>query len=135
MGSQCEVDPQALLLTEPGKIRTNDDFVFYNAAKHPTGAASLDDSAVGRAKITVALTNVEGIISRIVIFWIGRPGIVPRCLRSHAAVQDTNSTPILFEVDQPDAVTAIMRRILPMKQGMEIPGGRPGMGRRATWTS
>ncbi len=60
-GSQCEVDPKALLLTETGKIRTNDDFVFYNAAKHPTGAVSLDESAVGRAKLTVSLTNVESV--------------------------------------------------------------------------
>ncbi|MFI6959742.1 TerD family protein [Nocardia sp. NPDC050408] len=107
-GSQCEVDPQALLLTETGKIRTNDDFVFYNAAKHPTGAVSLDESAVGRAKLTVSLTNVEGIISRIVISGSVDRGSFRDVSDLTLTVQGTNSIPILFEVDQPDAVTAIV---------------------------
>ncbi|WP_329405742.1 TerD family protein [Nocardia vinacea] len=107
-GSQCEVDPQALLLTETGKIRTNDDFVFYNAAKHPTGAVSLDESAVGRAKLTVSLANVEGIISRIVISGSVDRGSFRDVSDLTLTVQGTNSTPILFEVDQPDAVAAIV---------------------------
>ncbi|MFQ6399211.1 TerD family protein, partial [Nocardia sp. KC 131] len=107
-GSQCEVDPQALLLTEAGKIRTNDDFVFYNAAKHPTGAVSLDESGVGSAKLTVSLAKVEGAISRIVVSGSVDRGSFRDVSDLTVTVQDANSAPILFDVDQPEAVTAIV---------------------------
>ncbi|MGY0498261.1 TerD family protein [Nocardia sp. FBN12] len=48
--SQYDVDPQALLLAENGKIRTNDDFVFYNATQHccsGVGRSVADREATG----------------------------------------------------------------------------------------
>ncbi|MGW5385919.1 TerD family protein [Nocardia sp. NPDC003963] len=48
------VDPQALLvITQAGKIRVDDDFVFYNAPRHPSGAVSLTEASAARTDMTV----------------------------------------------------------------------------------
>lgn len=107
-GSQCDVDPQALLLAENGKIRTNDDFVFYNAADHPSGAVSLTESGAGRAVLTVSLASVETAVSRIVVSASVDEGSFRDVRDLTLTVQDGSDALISFEVDQPEAVTAIV---------------------------
>lgn len=36
-GGVPDVDASALLVTETGKVRSDDDFVFYNQPTHPSG--------------------------------------------------------------------------------------------------
>ncbi|WP_454195853.1 TerD family protein [Nocardia sp. Marseille-Q1738] len=107
-GSRHEIDPQALLLADTGKIRTNDDFVFYNAAKHPSGAVSLEESAAGSATLTVSLATVESSVSRIVISGSVDQGTFRDIRDLTLTVRDETSTLIVFDVDQPDAVTAMI---------------------------
>ncbi|MFD5174212.1 TerD family protein [Nocardia sp. NPDC058379] len=107
-GSRQEVDPQALLLSESGRIRTNDDFVFYNAAHHPSGAVSLSESIVGRAVLKVSLTTVEAAVSRIVISGSVDAGSFRDIPDLTLTVHDGASALISFDIDQPDAVTAMM---------------------------
>ncbi|MGW4632453.1 TerD family protein [Nocardia sp. NPDC004415] len=106
--SQHEVDPQALLLAETGKIRTDEDFVFYNAARHPSGAVALTESQAGRAVLAVSLTNVEAAVSRIVISSSVEEKSFSDVTDLTLTVQDGGDTLISFDVDQPDAVTAMM---------------------------
>ncbi|MEV0766923.1 TerD family protein [Nocardia salmonicida] len=107
-GSHYQVDPQALLLAENGKIRTNDDFVFYNAARHPSGAVSLTESGTGRAVLTVSLASVESAVSRIVVSASVDEGSFRDVRDLMLTVQDGSDALIAFEVDQPDAVTAMV---------------------------
>lgn len=108
-GSQQEVDPQALLLAETGKIRTNDDFVFYNAAIHPSGAVSLTESVSGRAVLKVALTTVEATVSRIVISGSIDEGSFRDVRDLTLTVRDGNNDILItFDIDQPDAVSAMV---------------------------
>ncbi|WP_433663245.1 TerD family protein [Nocardia sp. CA-128927] len=107
-GSRHEVDPQALLLAESGKIRTNDDFVFYNAAQHPSGAVSLDESATGRAVLTVSLAAVEAGVSRIVVSGSVDQGSFRDVSDLTLNVRAGDSTLVLFDIAQSDAVTAMV---------------------------
>ncbi|WP_405161383.1 TerD family protein [Nocardia sp. NBC_01499] len=107
-GTQQEVDPQALLLAATGKIRTNDDFVFYNAQRHPSGAVSLDESVAGRAALTVSLPAVEDAVSRVVISGSVDQGSFRDIPGLTLTVQDGSRTLISFDVDQSDAVTAMV---------------------------
>ncbi len=106
--SQHEVDPQALLLAETGKIRTDEDFVFYNAARHPSGAVALTESRAGRAVLAVSLTTVEPAVSRIVISSSVEEKSFSDVTDLTLTVKDGSETLISFDVDQPDAVTAMM---------------------------
>ncbi|MEV0359455.1 TerD family protein [Nocardia sp. NPDC050697] len=62
-----EVDPQALLVDASGRIRTDDDFIFYNAPKHPSGAVTLREATGNAAALEVVLPKVEPSVQRIVI--------------------------------------------------------------------
>nr|WP_274521145.1 TerD family protein [Nocardia seriolae] len=62
-----EVDPHALLLAPTGKIRSDDDFVFFNAPRHPSGAVVLEQVAPGRAGLAVNLNAIDPGVDRIVI--------------------------------------------------------------------
>ncbi|MEU6772462.1 TerD family protein [Streptomyces sp. NPDC046759] len=65
-----DADASALLLAE-GKIRSDDDFVFYNQPAHPSGAVRHEGKRATGAEITdtlaVDLARVEGAIERIVL--------------------------------------------------------------------
>ncbi|WP_336081073.1 TerD family protein [Nocardia sp. SSK8] len=106
--SQQDVDPQALLLAETGKIRSDEDFVFYNAARHPSGAVALTESQAGRAVLAVSLTSVESAVSRIVISGSVEERSFSEVTDLTLTVKDGSDTLISFDVDQPDAVTAMM---------------------------
>lgn len=65
--SDREVDPQALLLADTGKIRSDEDFVFFNAPRHPSGAVELREVAAGRATLGMNLGDIEAGVERVVI--------------------------------------------------------------------
>ncbi len=67
-----DVDVSALLLTNAGKVRSDADFVFYNAPRHASGAvahAGKQTAGAGPASDTVAvdLGAIEPAIERVVI--------------------------------------------------------------------
>lgn len=66
-----DVDASALLLTAAGTVRDDDDFVFYNAARHRSGAVSHAGKQSSGATVTDALSVdlglVEPDIERVVI--------------------------------------------------------------------
>ncbi|WP_040799492.1 TerD family protein [Nocardia higoensis] len=104
------VDPQALLVTETGKIRDDKDFVFFNAPRHPSGAVSLTEASTARPEVTVALARVEPEISRIVITGSVDEGSFRdiRGLTVSVREQSSGNAALSFEVDQAEAVTAIV---------------------------
>jgi tellurite resistance protein TerA len=66
-----DVDVSALLLTEQGRVRDDDDFVFYNQPRHASGTVSHGGkSASGSVMsdvITVNLAGVEAAIGSVLI--------------------------------------------------------------------
>lgn len=104
------VDPQALLVTETGKIRDDKDFVFYNAPRHVSGAVSLTEGAAARADVTVALADVEPEISRIVIAGSVEEGSFRDISGLAVSVREQGSgnVSLSFDVNQTEAVTAIV---------------------------
>lgn len=66
-----DVDVSALLLTAAGKVRSDDDFVFYNQPVHPSGAVRHEgrrqDGGGAVETIDVALSAVEQEIGTVVV--------------------------------------------------------------------
>ncbi|MFD8686590.1 TerD family protein [Streptomyces sp. NPDC059651] len=66
-----DVDVSALLLTEAGRVRSDDDFVFYNQPVHPGGAVRHEgrrqDGAGAVETIGVALSAVEQEVGTVVV--------------------------------------------------------------------
>jgi len=66
-----DVDISALLLTDQGRVRSDEDFVFYNQPRHTSGAVThAGKSATGPAPIDairVDLGTVEPVISSVLI--------------------------------------------------------------------
>ncbi|MET8649872.1 TerD family protein [Nocardia aurea] len=105
------VDPQALLVTETGKIRDDTDFVFYNAPRHHSGTVSLTaGTTAARAEVAVALADIEPEISRIVITGSVDEGTFRTISRLTVSVREQGSAnaSYSFEVNQTEAVTAIV---------------------------
>ena len=59
---QAQVDLVALLLDERGTVRADDDFVFYNAPRHPSGGVSLTEDA-----LSLDLRLVPTAVERVVV--------------------------------------------------------------------
>lgn len=57
------VDVSALLLTEAGRVRDDQDFVFFNQPAHVSGAATL----TAGTGVDIDLARVPGVIDRVVI--------------------------------------------------------------------
>ncbi|WP_137017020.1 TerD family protein, partial [Streptomyces albus] len=66
-----DLDASALLLDARGKVRSDDDFVFYNQPRHPSGAVRHEGKstagAAGTDTLTVELAQLEPEIDRVVI--------------------------------------------------------------------
>ncbi|WP_329521690.1 TerD family protein [Spirillospora sp. NBC_01491] len=65
-----DADASALLLAETGRVRSDDDFVFYNQPAHTSGAVRHEGKQQGPTVLDVLavdLARVEGQIDRIVI--------------------------------------------------------------------
>lgn len=67
---QLDVDVSALLLGSDGRVRSDDDFIFYNQSRHRSGAVShlgKIAGAVNKDSIGLELDQVESAVDRIVI--------------------------------------------------------------------
>ncbi|MGV9278679.1 TerD family protein [Streptomyces griseosporeus] len=61
------VDAAALLLTDDGRVRGDQDVVFHGAPEHPSGAVRLSGPEDGTAWLDVGLTSVEEDIARVLV--------------------------------------------------------------------
>lgn len=92
-----DVDASALLLTTAGKVRSDDDFVFYNQPVHPSGAVRLEgkrqDGTGALETIGVELSAVEQEIGTVVVAastagTFGQvPGLFVRMLDAESGVE------------------------------------------------
>lgn len=70
-GSEFDLDAAAFLLSDAGKVNNESDFVFYNNAKHPSGAViHMGDNLTGEGdgddeQIKIELANIPNEITKI----------------------------------------------------------------------
>lgn len=65
--SGVEVDASALLLTSSGKVRSDDDFVFYNQPAGAGGSVRHTGGAAGEDSVEVDLPGLPGDVERVVV--------------------------------------------------------------------
>ncbi|WP_369070496.1 TerD family protein [Kineococcus terrestris] len=99
------VDTSALLLTAAGKVRSDDDFVFYNQPRHPSGAVErLADGAVA-----VDLPRVEAQVERVVLAASADGGTFGQVPGLHLRVLDATGAELArFDVPGAGAETAFV---------------------------
>lgn len=107
-GADHEVDSQALLLADSGKIRANDDFVFFNAPRHPSGTVELAEVAAGRAVLRLALNAIDTNVERVVIAGSVEKGTFGDVRDLTLSVRDSSGTLLRYAVQETGAVTAIV---------------------------
>ncbi len=61
------IDLSALLLHGAGKVRNDDDFVFFNQPQHASGAVMLGSRTGSSADLTVDLAVIEPEVDRVVV--------------------------------------------------------------------
>jgi stress response protein SCP2 len=101
------VDACALLLTEDGKVRNDEDFVFYNEPTHASGAVRLLDEQPQSASVLVKLDRVPATIHRIVIAGSLEKGTFDQVPELAAELQGT-ATRIRYQVADIEPVTAMV---------------------------
>jgi stress response protein SCP2 len=66
-GADSSVDPCALLLTADGKVRSDEDFVFFNQPRDAAGAVELTVDGQRGASLDVQLHRLPAQISKVVV--------------------------------------------------------------------
>ncbi|WP_371859879.1 TerD family protein [Nocardia uniformis] len=103
------VDAHALLLTGDGQVRSDRDFVFFNAPRHVSQAVTLDQDPVpGTARLSVSLPRTESEVSRIVVTGSVDGGSFTEVPGLILTVFDHNRPVAWFEVADSDTVQAMM---------------------------
>ncbi|WP_433565598.1 TerD family protein [Nocardia sp. CA-151230] len=103
-----EVDPHALLLATTGKIRSDDDFVFFNAPRHPSGAVVLEQITTGRAGLAVHLSEIDPGVDRVVIAGSVATGSLQDVPALKISVQDAGRRLFDYRVSSPESVQAMV---------------------------
>lgn len=107
--SEQVVDAHALLLAEGGAVRTDRDFVFYNAPRHVSQAVTLDqEPAPGTARLSVSLPRTEADVARVVIGGSLEHGTFADVAGLAVTVLAADGPVVRFEMDTPDPVSAMM---------------------------
>ncbi|MET8808391.1 TerD family protein [Streptomyces sp. NPDC004546] len=101
-----DADASALLLTT-GKVRSDEDFVFYNQPAHPSGAVRHEGKRTAAAGVTdtlsVDLARVEGAIERIVLAASADGGTFGQVPDLYIEVTDAVSGQAVARFDSPGA--------------------------------
>jgi tellurite resistance protein TerA len=108
-----DVDVSALLLTEQGRVRSDEDFIFYNQPRHTSGAVShggKTGSGSGHSDvIRVDLGAVEAAINSVVIAASADGGSFGNVPGLALAVQDDGGAPLAtFEITDATTETAFV---------------------------
>ncbi|WP_159840114.1 TerD family protein [Nocardia sp. CY41] len=107
--SEHAVDAHALLLDASGTVRSDRDLVFYNAPRHVSQAVTLDQEPVpGTARLSVSLPRTEADIDRIVVAGSVEEGTFGAVHGLTVAVHSVDGVLVSFEIDDADAVAALM---------------------------
>ena len=106
-----DVDVSALLLTEQGQVRSDDDFIFYNQPMHSSGAVSHGGkSAAGPGQtdvIRVDLSAVESAIASVLIAASADGGTFGTVPGLALALRDDSGTQLAtFEITDATTETA-----------------------------
>ncbi len=102
------VDPHALLLTPSGRVRDDDDFVFYNAPRHPSGVVAIDEATLTTATLRVSLPDVADDVERVMITASVDDGEFADLADVTAAVFDASHRVLEFEVKPLPSATAMI---------------------------
>ncbi|MEV0560484.1 TerD family protein [Dactylosporangium sp. NPDC050588] len=104
-----DADGSALLLTGGGKVRDDNDFVFYNQPSHPAGAVRHEGKATAGSQVTdtvfVDLGRVEPAIERIVLAASADGGTFGKVPGLHIRLLDATSGAEVARFDSPGATT------------------------------
>lgn len=107
-GSHGIIDPQALLLDTTGRVRTDDDLVFFNAPQHPTGSVILDDATASSAGLVLALPKVAQEVERVVATASVDDGDLSEFDALHVTVYDGSRTVLAFDILEPPRTSAMI---------------------------
>ncbi|WP_261570002.1 TerD family protein [Frankia gtarii] len=103
------VDVCALLVTDEDRVRSDGDFVFFNAPNHPSGAITLTAAGPGSAGLLVTLPRVEPDVTRIVIAGSLDAGTFAELADLAVELTDQAGGPVGRFVAEPDEpVTALV---------------------------
>lgn len=107
--SDHEVDAHALLLSQAGQVRSDRDFVFFNAPRHVSQAVTLDqEPAPGTARLSVSLPRTESEVARIVVTGSVSGGSFDEVPGLILTVFDHNGPVAWFEVTDSESVRAML---------------------------
>lgn len=103
-----DVDASALLLTA-GKVRSDDDFVFYNQAQHPSGGVRYEGKTPTAGSVTdtlvVELDRVEAEVETVVLAASADGGTFGQVPGLYVRVVDAANGTELARFDSEDATT------------------------------
>ncbi|MEV6109737.1 TerD family protein [Streptomyces sp. NPDC051940] len=104
-----DADASALLLTDAGKVRSDDDFVFYNQPSHPGGAVRYEgkqrDAAQVRDALAVDLASVEPAVTTVVLAASADGGTFAQLRGLYVRVLDAASGAEVARYDSADATS------------------------------
>lgn len=104
-----DVDASALLLASSGKVRSDDDFVFFNQPNHASGAVrKLPKQTVGtqvRDALEIDVSRVEGAVDRIVLGSSADGGTFSQVPGLHLVLTDVATSTQIARFDMADATT------------------------------
>lgn len=103
-----QVDPEALLVTSARKVRSDDDFVFYNAPQHRSGAVALQQGTVTAAAMRVDLRAIEEIIDCIVFAGSVDTGTFADAHFVSITVESAGAALVEFQLKNSDAISAVV---------------------------
>jgi stress response protein SCP2 len=103
------VDGSALLLRANGRVAGDDDFVFYNQPRHPSGTVRHAGQAAGTDTVEVDLAGLPGAVERVVLTASADGGTFGRVPGLRLVVSDAaTSTPLAEFAINADTETAMI---------------------------
>jgi stress response protein SCP2 len=103
--SDVEVDASGLLLTSSGRVRSDDDFVFYNQPRSADGSVRHTGGAAREDSVEVDLTALPGEIERVVVAASVGSGTFGQIPGLHLRLTDAASDAEIARFDIGDATT------------------------------
>jgi stress response protein SCP2 len=103
--SDVEVDASALLLTSSGKVRSDDDFVFYNQPRSAEGSVRHTGGAAREDSVEVDLTALPADIERVVVAASVGSGTFGQIAGLHLRLTDGANHAEIARFDIGDATT------------------------------
>jgi stress response protein SCP2 len=62
-----DVDASALLLSDAGRVRDDQDFIFYNQPRHETSSVQHSGKIGGTDTLEIRMSGIEGAVDRVVL--------------------------------------------------------------------